>query len=250
MGIQQIGDKFAAVDTKLAAALITVTSDLADAKAEAERAIEDLDSSVTASLVEAEDVLSATVSTLNTALGAAVTEAKGYADKKIEETVTPALEKVAEDLSALEIKIKKDIDEGIKGDLEIYKSILVGTAVALPAANCGAIETARPGSPDGAYYIGNKLRVWCAKVGNSFVSLGGDGSTQALAGSSCFDVPLPMYKPKDMKKWVDPDANAENTANAKKVVCEPKLMVKLVTTDGHIAHWDSKFWKDTNLMNE
>merc|ERR1712166_1686063 len=151
----------------------------------------------------------------------------GYADKKIEETVTPALEKVAEDLSALEIKIKKDIDEGIKGDLEIYKSILVGTAVALPAANCGAIETARPGSPDGVYYIGNKLRVWCAKVGSSFVSLGGDGTTQALAAASCFGNPLiKAFAPADNKKWVDPDATADNTANAKKIVCPGSGLIK------------------------
>merc|ERR1712166_683176 len=51
---------------------------------------------------------------------------------------------------------------------------------------------------------------------SSFVSLGGDGSTQALAGASCFANPLiSSYAPSDAKKWVDPDATADNTANAK-----------------------------------
>merc|ERR1711935_373210 len=129
--IQEIGAKFVAADEALTEALSTVATDLANAKDEAGVAIEDLKESVSKSLGDAEDELAKTVSSLNAALGAAVTEAKGYADKAIKNTVTPALVKVADDLAALEIKIKKDIDEGIKKDLEIYKNILVGTAAAL-----------------------------------------------------------------------------------------------------------------------
>jgi len=225
--IQQIGAKFIAADVALTEALGTVATDLAAAKNEADDAIEALQDSVTASLGQAEDELAQTVSTLNAALGAAVTEAKGYADQAIKETVTPALVKVAADLTALEIKIKKDIDEGIKKDLEIYKNILVGTAAALPASSCGAIESVRKGSPDGPYFIGKGTRVWCAKVGSSFVSLGGDGSTQELAASSCFANPyISSYTPSDGKKWVDPDATADNTANAKKIVCPGNGLAK------------------------
>jgi len=211
--IQMMSAKFGQADVARAELSATVTQQLADAEDKTASTIADIQTEMATQAQEVTDQLVETREQVDADLAAAVETSKNYADNAIENTVTPALTKVASDLVALETKIKKDIDEDIKTTLTIYENILVGTADSLPAANCAAIRATRSGSPDGAYFIkiNNKgVQVWCAREGNTMKSLGGDGSSADSSGTSCFSNPLiSAFSPADQKKFV----------NGKEVVC-------------------------------
>ena len=105
-----------------------VDADLADAEDKTASTIADIQTEMATQAQEVTDQLVETREQVDADLAAAVETSKNYADNAIENTVTPALTKVASDLVALETKIKKDIDEDIKTTLTIYENILVGTA--------------------------------------------------------------------------------------------------------------------------
>ena len=69
------------------------------------------------------------------------------------------------------------------------------------------------------------------------------------AATACDSNPLAAANP-STKRWVDPDASADNVANAKMEECETRLMIKLVTTDSDVRDWDAKFWSGEGLINE
>jgi len=248
--IKQISAKFDLADEARAA----LTQNVADSIAAAERNLDDTVEGIRSDMdqkgSEIDDQLAATTNTLTKNLADGLTNTKAYADNKIDSVVTPAVNKIAQDLTALETKIKQDIDNDIKKELESIKKGLVGTNSAMPAADCAAINVARPGSMDGIYYIDSKyqsaaVRVWCATVSGKFVSRGGDCKSKAAACASCQDN---HFENSAEKRWIDPDANANDPGNAKEENCEPDLMLKLVTTDSNIAEWDSSFWSSSSKM--
>jgi len=193
--------------------------------------------------------LTADVAATEKKLYAAVDETKA----SIDTVVQPKIDEVKNSLVALETKIKKDIDDDIKIKLLAVQNAVVGTNSALPAADCAAILKARPASVDGAYYVDSKyqsspLKVWCAKVGSSFDSMGGDCSSKANACASC-DANFFGYG--ESNRWVVTSGkNANDPGNSKSTKCEDNLMLKLVTTDGNKATWDSSFWSSSSLMNK
>jgi len=249
--IQMMSAKIMQVDDARAELSATVTQQLADAKVETAQSVADMQTEMATQAQEVTDQLAETREQVDEDLSAAVETSKNYADNAIENTVTPALAKVASDLVALEEKIKKDIDEDIKTTLDKYEKVLMGTSTLTPAANCEAIRSAQSGAQvDGAYYVVSKyqsaaVKVWCANVGGKFISLGGDCKSKATACASCSSN---YFNNPGRFLWVDPDANADDTGNSKSTDCEPALMVKLVTTDNHIAEYESKFWTSTDLM--
>jgi len=189
----------------------SVAKDLADA---ADALQEGLDT-IAPALDDAKAEVDLALGTLKTELKKDVADVKG----SITTIVQPQIDGVKKDLVAL----KTEINENVDGKLSGLTKAVMGTSDALPAANCAAILAAKKFSPDGAYWIGSvsaPIQVWCAKVGGSFVSLGGDGSTKAKAAADCFAQPLVgAYNPSDQKKYIDPDANADNTNNAVKKMC-------------------------------
>lgn len=224
--IQQISAQFKTADAARATLSQSVTDQLAAAKSATDATVEDLRNSAAAQAAAVEESLASTTATLNAALTSAVQESKTYADNKINSVVTPAVNKIAQDLTALEVKIKKDIDDDIKVELEKFNKVLEGTDKNLPAANCAAVKAARPHAADGAAWIKNGntiVQVWCVDG----KSLGGSGETQAEAASDCFSNPLvSAYNPKDGSKFIDPDADANDTSNAKKKNCPGNGLAK------------------------
>ena len=127
--IQMMSAKIVQVDDARAELSATVTQQLADAKVETAQSVADMQTEMATQAQEVTDQLAETREQVNEDLSAAVETSKNYADNAIENTVTPALTKVASDLIALETKIKKDIDEDIKTTLDKYEKVLMGTSV-------------------------------------------------------------------------------------------------------------------------
>jgi len=116
--------------------------------------------------------------------------------------------------------VKPQIDEvkEIVGD--ILKALL-GSNSAMAADNCAAIKSAAPLSSDNYYWIKNQgavVKVFCKVVSGNFVSMGGDGTSKASAAAGCEGHAL-VENNDAVSKWVDPDANAENTGNAVQKRC-------------------------------
>ena len=164
--------------------------------------------------------------------------------------VKPQIDAVTAELKALETKISDNVD----GKLVAVTKALMGLSSAVPAPNCGAIIAARPDSLDGQYYIDSKyqkspVKVHCRKVGSTFVSMGGDCSSKAAA-CHAFLIGVNVCRAGEPeKRWIDGDANAEDTGNAKQQQCQDPLMIKLCTTDGKKQTFDAKFWSSTSLLS-
>ena len=126
--IQMMSAKIVQVDDARAELSATVTQQLADAKVETAQSVADMQTEMATQAQEVTDQLAETREQVDEDLSAAVETSKNYADNAIENTVTPALAKVASDLVALEEKIKKDIDEDIKTTLDKYEKVLMGTS--------------------------------------------------------------------------------------------------------------------------
>ena len=91
----------------------------------------------------------------------------------------------------------------------------------MAADNCAAIKSASPLSSDNYYWIKNQgavVKVFCKVVSGNFVSMGGDGTSKASAAAGCEGHAL-VENNDAVSKWVDPDANAENTGNAVQKRC-------------------------------
>lgn len=98
---------------------------------------------------------------------------------------------------------------------------LHGSLAATPAASCEEIKKKTGSGKDGIYYLkkGSEVfAVFCKVVANTFVSMGGDGKTQASAARGCGGNSLVLANLAG-DRWIDPDANAEDTGNAKKTNC-------------------------------
>jgi len=129
---------------------------------------------------------------------------------------------VKKQISALQTKITKDIDEGLKKQLTAVQNGLMGVSAAFAASSCQTIKDKQPSAQEGPYWITSRVDkkaviVWCANVGSKFYSLGGDGSTKGQAASSCFSQPLITGNPKG--NWIDPNVNAEDPSNAVQINC-------------------------------
>jgi hypothetical protein len=112
---------------------------------------------------ETEDALEAAVENANRA----ITEAGVETDRKL------AL--VGTSLTALETKIKADIDDGLKKELAVLKNGLSGTSTAFFATTCNDVLKARPNALNGEYYVKSTISapavpVYCEKVGKNFVN--------------------------------------------------------------------------------
>jgi hypothetical protein len=146
-------------------------------------------------------------------------------DKAIKETkdsittvVAPQIDSVKNDIKALQAKIQKDIDEGLKKEIRAIQNGLFGVSAGFPAPNCQGILEARPQALAGEFWITSKIdkkvvRLWCAKQGSKFVSLGGDGSTKGQAAAGCFAQPLILGN-SNSGLWIDPNPDAEDPNNA------------------------------------
>jgi len=164
--------------------------------------------------------------------------------------VKPQIDAVTAELKALETKISDNVD----GKLVAVTKALMGLSAAVPAPNCGAIIAARPDALDGKYYIDSKyqtapVNVHCRKVGSTFVSMGGDCSSKAAACHAFLNGGNYCKDGEPDKRWIDGDANAEDTGNAKQQQCQDPLMIKLCTTDGKKQTFDAGFWSNNNLMS-
>lgn len=106
---------------------------------------------------------------------------------------------------------------------------LYGSIPGLPASSCSAIKKKRAGAADGTnYYLKKGDEVYNAQCitnsKNQFVSVGGNGKTQASASAGCFGANSLLAANSDATKWIDPDDDAENTDNAKKQSCIVSLV--------------------------
>jgi len=106
--------------------------------------------------------------------------------------------------------------------LEAVKSGLLGVSGAFAADSCGEILAKRSNAQVGEYWINSKIdkravKLWCAKVGNKFVSLGGNGDTKGQAAAGCYSQPLIMNNLKG--NWIDPNDNAEDPNNSVQKAC-------------------------------
>ena len=176
-----------------------------------------------------------------------------------------ALAAAVTNFEELSDELKKDVDETnavLKADLAELKASVgkltkgfLGFNEATPADNCAAIKEARPQSVDGAHWIVSALdktkavRVWCKNINSVYTNMGGDASSKMSAATACDGNPLSLENPLS-KRWVDPDATADDPSNAKLEQCETRLMIKLCTTDSDVRDWDSKFWTTQQLVNE
>merc|ERR1719162_165870 len=207
------------------AAIVAAAEQTAQALQAAEEKAEEAQEAIDLAFANAED---ATAGLLNAAqVQANVQQAK--TDQAIKETkdsittiVTPAIDGVKKQISELQTKITKDIDEGLKKQLTAVQNGLVGVSAAFAATTCQSIKDKQPSAQDGPYWVTSKVDkkaiiVWCAVVGSKFYSLGGDGSTKGQAASSCFSQPLITDNPKG--NWIDPNVNAEDPSNAVQINC-------------------------------
>ena len=228
--------KFEDVTTELTNTKNDITADLDATKdsiakdlADAADALQDGLDTIAPALDDAKAEVDLALDTLEGELKKEVAAVKG----SITTIVQPQINGVKAEINGVKadlVALKTEISKNVDGKLAGLTKAVMGTSEALPAANCAAILAAKKFSPDGAYWIGSAsapIRVWCAKVGGSFVSLGGDGSTKANAASDCFAQQLVSdYSPSDSKKYIDPDANADNTNNAVKILCPGNGLTK------------------------
>jgi len=177
-------DKFAEVDDAIADALLTVAQNAQTAKSTSEQ----------------------------------------FTNQAIASTVTPVVNQIKQDMTALETKINNEVGKKVDEVAKVVDDIidaLLGSNSGMPADSCAKIKEAQDQAADGVYWIksqGSTVRVHCKKVGSAFVSMGGDGSSKAAAAADCEAHSLVENNDADMK-WIDPDANSENTANAVQKKC-------------------------------
>jgi len=176
----EIEDKFGDVDTDIAAALVTVSQNAQKAKSDSEQ----------------------------------------FTNQAISSTVTPVVNQIKIDMTALKDEINTNVGK-VSDVVDGILDALLGSSSGMPADSCGALKKAQPPAKDGIYWMksqGSTVEVYCATVKNVFVSLGGDGSSKAAAAASCEAHALITGNNAD-KQWIDPDANADNTANAAQKKC-------------------------------
>jgi hypothetical protein len=171
-----------------------------------------------------EDDIAAALVTVGENAQKAKSDSQQYTNQAISQTVTPAVNKIKQDMAALETKINEDVGKKVE---EVSKAVdkimktLLGTSSAMAADNCAAIKSAQSQVSDDYFWIknaGTVVEVFCKLVNGNFVSMGGDGSSKAAASAGCEGHDLVANNGAD-KKWIDPDANAENTGNAVQKVC-------------------------------
>ena len=149
-------------------------------------------------------------------------------------TNSVAIADVSDAVSALDIAKSAELAT-LSATVDKIQLNLLGTTRAFAAVTCAKLYIAKKELPSGKYFIISPLdnsinEIWCqvqvdlhlssAKKGSVMVSLGGDGSSKAAAAATCFG---PLYT--GGLKWVDTDADAENTENAKQMKCG----------EGHVA---------------
>jgi hypothetical protein len=164
---------------------------------------------------------------------------------EVTDIVQPAINKVTE--------AQKVSEAATDTRIKAITLALLGTSLQFPGDTCMAIKAAKPSATTGRYFIKSKVQsapieVWCG--GSGFHSLGGDGTSKAAAVSTCDGFSKTDFEKTSSKFWVDPDANADDTNNAKLTQCENDLFMKLVTTDGNIMEWDNALWQNTAMKNE
>ena len=113
--------------------------------------------------------------------------------------------------------------QGLKKEIRAIQAGLFGVSAGFPAPNCQTILDKQPQAQAQAYWITSTIdkkavRLWCAKQGSKFVSLGGDGSTKGQAAAGCFGQPLILGN-SNSGLWVDPNPNAEDPNNAVQKSC-------------------------------
>ena len=146
--------------------------------------------------------------------------------------VEPAIQTVKDSVSALDTSTSAEFTTisaeftTMNANIAKITQNLLGTTSGFAAETCGKLYIANKQLKSGKYYIISPLdksinEVWCEVKGSVMVSLGGDGSTKAAAAAGCF---APLLTPGS--KWVDSDADAENTGNAVVAKCGAGLVVK------------------------
>lgn len=202
-----------------------VTEDLAAAELKTDEKFEDVD----AKLAAAEDQVNAAIAEMGRTSTATRTAAQQYTNQKVADYVTPAIKSVENQMKALETKINGDVGKKLSAVQVTVESImksLKGSSAVMAAESCSDIATSNGGIAnvaDGMYWIkskyqGTKVAVYCKKISNNFVSMGGDGSSKAAAAADC-EGPGGIADNDADKKWIDPDANANDPSNAVNKVC-------------------------------
>jgi len=140
--------------------------------------------------------------------------------KGMAEVTASITTEVKPQIEALKTEVGGKVDkvEEVVGD--ILKALL-GSNAAMAADNCAAIKSVQPLASDDYFWIKNAgavVKVFCKVVSGKFVSMGGDGSSKAAAAAGCNGNVLAANNVAETK-WVDPDANAENTGNAVQKRC-------------------------------
>ena len=189
--------------------------ELGDAVNAAATALADAVSDLTTADQKTADKLAAVASTVD-----ATEKAYKAADIALGKQVDAVTAKVGNDLQSTIEKLTK-ATAAAQATASDIADALHGTVAQFPAESCGAIKKKKSSATDGIYYLkkGSEVfSVFCKVVSNTLVSMGGDGKTQASAASGCGGNPLVKANPSG-DKWIDPDANAEDTRNAKKINC-------------------------------
>jgi len=105
--------------------------------------------------------------------------------------------------------------------VEKISDALYGSISQFPASSCAQIKVKTGNTISGTYYLKKgeeSFSVFCKSVDSKFVSLGGNGKTQASAATSC-DAQSLVIDNNNLTRWIDPDATADDTSNAKPFAC-------------------------------
>ena len=230
-----------------------VATDLEATKTSVTSVTEDVDKRLNAQKQTLDEEIAKINSNVEDKLTTAATETDQKIDTvqaSISTEVKPQIDAVTAELKALESKISDNVDSKL---VAVTKAVM-GLSPVVPAPSCGAIIAARPDSLDGKYYLDSRyqsapVKVDCIKVGSTFVSMGGDCSSKATACTAANSGGNICRAGEPTKRWIDGDANADDTGNAKEQPCQLGLVMKMCTTDGKKQTFDAKFWSDTSLLS-
>eukprot|EP00729_Bicosta_minor_P024305 gene24305-3123_t len=223
-----------AASENLGARVASAEDDLSDSQATLEQVSAAQEASFTRLDGEVTKVASA-VDDTNTVVDALAAASKA-ADATLTAKVNAVVAKVGDDLQET-IKDLSTATAKAQETADLVTNALYGSLLQFPAENCGKIKETTKSAVGGVYFLKVEKEIFqvvCANVKDKFISLGGNGKTKASAAAGCNGNNL-VQANNDAEKWIDPDADAENTENAKKVGCVGISAASAAESCGHLV---------------